>query len=380
MSNGKPNILIIENSIDVTGALKSITRTAYDLRDNFDFHFIIPKKSAGRFWIEGKGFNTIDELPLREISKKISGLVFYLPFLILNTFRLRTIVRENKIEVIHINDLYNLLPVMYSCLGGPVPYVCHIRFLPDRFPKFLFSFWLKLHLRYASKIIVVSDAVKKQLPHHNKITVIHNELPVEERYPDKIDFRKHSSHFTFLYLSNFIEGKGQNFALESFALVHSDLPDWKLRLVGGDMGLLKNKSYRKQLELIAKELGIFEKTEWGGFTEEVELEYKRADITLNFSESESFSITCLEALFFGCPVIATDCGGPAEIIDHEETGLLVQNRNIEVMASAMMRLATDIELRNKMSKNAKERVSKKFSVDKTSYKIKEIYDWVLTLK
>lgn len=380
MSNGKPTILIIENSVDVTGALKSITRTAYDLKDYFEFHFIIPNKSAGRFWIEGKGFKTIYELPLREISKRFLDLMFYLPFLILNTFQLRAIVRNNKISVIHINDLYNLLPVMYSCMGGSVPYVCHIRFLPDRFPKLLFNFWLRLHLRYARKIIVVSDAVKKQLPHHDKISVIHNELPVEERYPDKADFEKRSSHFTFLYLSNYIEGKGQDFALESFALIHHNLPDWKLRLVGGDMGLSKNKVYRNQLELRARQLGIFEKTEWIGFTDEVELEYKRADITLNFSESESFSITCLEALFYGCPVIASDCGGPAEIIDHEETGLLVQNRNVEVMASAMMRLATDIGLRDKMSKNAKDRVTKKFSVDKTSYKIKEIYDQVLTLK
>ena len=48
----KPVILIVENSIDVTGALKSITRTAYDLKGAFDFHFVIPKKSRGRTWIE----------------------------------------------------------------------------------------------------------------------------------------------------------------------------------------------------------------------------------------------------------------------------------------------------------------------------------------
>lgn len=373
----KPRILVIENSIALTGALKSITRTANDLKNSFDFCFVLPVNSSGRFWIEGKSFHSVFELPMLEISRKIRSMLFYLPQLLLNAIRLNKIIKKEKIDLMHVNDIYNLLPVVHHLLGGSTPYVCHIRFLPDRFPKVLFTFWIKLHLRYAGKIIVVSNAVLKQLHIHPKIILIHNELPVEDRYPQLLNEGNDQLTFTFLYLSNFIEGKGQNFALEAFARIHFALPSWKLRFVGGDMGLHKNKIYRNALQERAKELGIFEKIEWMPFTEEVEWEYKQADIVLNFSESESFSITCVEALYFGRPLIATACGGPSEILDHGLTGLLVENRNIYAMSDAMQTMAQDSKLRKLFTTNARQSVIEKFSVERTSAKLGNEYTKLL---
>jgi glycosyltransferase involved in cell wall biosynthesis len=210
------------------------------------------------------------------------------------------------------------------------------------------------------------------LPAHPKFILIHNELPIEEQYPDLIKHSPASS--TFLYLSNFIQGKGQNFALEAFARIHEKLPTWKLRFVGGDMGLEKNKIYKNQLQQLSKSLGIVEKIEWAGFTESVEREYKLADIVLNFSESESFSITCLEALYFGKPLIATDCGGPSEIIDQGESGILVKNKSVDSMSEAMLLLAQNRELQDQFSAEGKKRSRNKFSIEQTSYRLRDIYN------
>ena len=368
----KPRILIIENSIDVTGALKSITKAAFDLKADYDFQFVVPSGSRGKYLLRERGFQPIHELPMKEISRRFLSMILYLPYLIVNTIRLKKIIRRNQISIIHVNDLYNLLPVMLHLSGTKIPYVCHIRFLPDRFPPWLFNFWLRLHFRYASRIVAVSHSVSKMLPEHPKFVVIHNELPIEERFPDYSNTSK--ANETFLYLSNFMDGKGQNFALKAFAKVHEQLPSWKLRFVGGDMGLQKNKTYRSQLQQLAKSLGIAEKIEWSEFTEVVEIEYKLADIVLNFSESESFSITCVEALFFGKPLIATDCGGPAEIIDHGESGILVENRNLNAMSEAMLLLAQNKELRDKFSIEGKKRSRNRFSIERTSYRLRDIYN------
>lgn len=370
----KPIVLIIENSIDVTGALKSIVRTACDLKFFFDFEFFIPRNSKSRPCIESKKF-AIHEVPMRELSRRFSDLFFYFPTLFINTFRLNKLINQRQISIIHVNDLYNLLPVTLRLLGNSTPYVCHIRFMPDRFPSWLFNFWLTLHLRFAEKVVAVSYRVKQRLPVHPKIIVIHNELPENESVFVKTEDDKPNS--TFLYLSNFMKGKGQNYALEAFACIHQNLPEWKLRFVGGDMGLERNKVYLKSLKRRAEVLGIAFKIEWASFTEAVEWEYKLADIVLNFSESESFSITCLEALFFGRPLIATDCGGPAEIIDHGETGLLVMNRNLYEMVRAMNTLAMDEKMRNEMGLKARQVVREKFSMEKTTFRVKEIYDFVL---
>jgi L-malate glycosyltransferase len=375
MNSVKHRVLIIENSIDITGALKSVTRTAYDLSSFYDFVFVIPKKSKGRSWIEGKKFNTVIELPMREINRSIKNITLYLPYLVVNAFRLSRLVKQENISLIHVNDVYNLLPVALRLFGSKKPYVCHIRFLPDRFPPWLFNFWLKLHCRYAEKIIAVSESVRVQLPFHEKIVVIHNELPVEERYPQTLSKTDHSNRF--LYLSNFMDGKGQNFAIEAFAKIHFDLPNWKMRFVGGDMGLVKNKEYLREMKQKSHDLNINEKIEWSTFTEDVEREYKLADIVLNFSESESFSITCLEALYFGRPLIATNCGGPAEIVDDNVTGLLIPNRDVRAMAVSMLALAQDPNLREKFATNARLTVRKKFSLENTSLRLKTIYDYSL---
>lgn len=370
----KPVVLILENSVDVTGALKSITRTAYDLREDFDFLFVTPEKSKGRFWIEGKGFSKIYELRLKEINKSITGLLMYIPFLLWNSIKLKHIIKKENVSVVHVNDIYNLLPVVLNFFGYRVSYVCHIRFLPDRFPPWLFNFWLNAHLRYAKKIIVVSKSVLNMLKGNPKFELIYNELPVEEQYPEKMQNPRNPGEFVFLYLSNFIKGKGQDFALEAFGKIHAELPHWRLRFVGGDMGLLKNKEYKIKLQKRAQELNILEKTEWHEFTEEVEKEYKQADIVLNFSESESFSITSVETLFFGKPLIVTDCGGPKEIVDHNVTGLIVPNRDVPEMIRAMKRLAINKNERERFAQKGRIDVRMKFSVERTSTKLKKIYE------
>jgi len=200
----KDKILIIENSIHLTGALKSITRSSFDLSNNFEFLFVIPKNSKSRYWIENKGFSKIFELPMRELSRRLPSLLLYFPFLVLNSIRLKKIVKRNNIDIIHVNDVYNLLPVAIRLLGNSTPYVCHFRFLPDRFPALLLKFWLMLHFRFASKIVTVSESVRRQLPNHPKVVVIYNELPVEERYPDSPNDQIEKTSYSFLYLSNFM--------------------------------------------------------------------------------------------------------------------------------------------------------------------------------
>lgn len=370
----KPKILVVDNSVDVTGALKSITRTAYDLKDVFDFVFVLPEHTKGRAWVEENGVNA-HELPLKEINKTITRLITYLPFLFRNAIQLKRIIKKEQVSLLHVNDIYNLLPVALRLVGCKIPYVCHIRFLPDRFPPWLFNFWLNRHLRYARKIIMVSESVRNQLAPHEKLTLIYDALPVEERYPDEVTHEQ--SQHTFLYLSNFIKGKGQDFALEAFSAVSNQLPEWKIRFVGGDMGLEKNRQFLQALQQRAYELNLSDKVEWEGFTKEVEQEYKRADIVLNFSESESFSLTCAEALFFGRPLIATDCGGPAEIIDHEKTGLIVPNRDVKGMAEAMKRLANDQTERNDLAWQGKESVRRKFGLENTAHRLMDIYNEIV---
>jgi glycosyltransferase involved in cell wall biosynthesis len=225
-----------------------------------------------------------------------------------------------------------------------------------------------LHHRYAYSTIAVSEVVKSELPYPERVVVIGNELPAEE-----IQFSSTLNSATILYPANYIQGKGQEFALESFAHIFRKHPRWKLKFIGGDMGLQKNKDFKESLVTLAKRFQLENQVEWHSFAEKISDEYLSAGIVLNFSESESFSMTCLEAMFYGRPVIATRSGGPAEIIDQNDTGILVDLRDVTAMGNAMEYLISNPDKREIMARRAYDSVRIKFSYTNTVQKLGELY-------
>lgn len=366
----KQRILIIENSIATTGALKAILKSANDLRSEFEFLFVVPKNGSTDDLIIKNGFRVVKKLNMVELRKSFSSWILYLPFLLINARKLIRLIKKHDVDLVHVNDLYNLLPPTIKLFGARAPYICHIRFLPNRFPNLIFQFWLNVHLKHSEKIIAVSNTLKCMLPNHGKIQMIHDTFPEIKKHRPAITV---DGNYTFLYLSNLIRGKGQDLALAAFRKIHYKIPQWKLRFVGGDMGYAKNQFFANQLLQMAIDSGIMDKIDWVPFTHDVESEYKAADIVLNFSESESFSMNCLEALYCGIPVIASNSGGPQEIVDHMETGVIVPNRKIEAMAEAMMMLATNEQLRSAMAGKARASVELKFAFERTSAMLSTIY-------
>jgi len=363
----KPRILIIENSTDVTGALKSILRSSTYLKDDYEFTFVLPSKSKAIEQIAQHGFSCI-EIPLKELRKNFFSLLLYIPFLLYNTFVISRLIRVLKIDLIVNNDFYNLLPAAYKFFGGKVRYVCYVRFLPSKFPSVLVKLWCGLNERYASSIIAVSNAVKTELPYQNKVVVIGNELPQSEN-----GAYVPAQSTLLLYPANYIQGKGHNYALESFATIAKRYPEWKLRFVGSDMNLQKNKDFKSQLIKSAEELRISNQIEWHGFSNNLASQYKESSIVLNFSESESFSLTCLEAMFYGRALIATACGGPSEIIDTDETGILIPVNDLEAMINSIEFLISHPKEREIMASEAYQRVRIKFSNQNTIQKLGQTY-------
>jgi L-malate glycosyltransferase len=368
----RPRILIIENSIAVTGALVSIVRSCRDLKEHFDFFFVLPENSIASDYVQKAGF-PVYEFPFKEIRKSL-WVVLYIPYLVANTIRLSNLVKSLKIDLINVNDFYNLVAASYRLFGGKVPFVCYVRFLPSKFPQALVKVWSLTQDRFARKVICVSNAVRAQLPFTKKVVVIGNELPEHS-----VVYQSQNSKI-LLYPANYIQGKGQEYALESFALIHAKYPEWKLRFVGGDMGLIKNRQFKEMLIRKSKALGLETQVEWHDFSENITVHYLGAAIVLNFSESESFSMTCLEALYYGRPVIGTRCGGPEEIIDDNISGLLVNLRDVNAMAAAIEHLISSPSTREKMGAQGFRDVREKFSFEKTGKKLLDVYNSIVRAK
>src|SRR5450432_2971577 len=140
----KPTIAIIENSIDITGSLKSAIASIDGLRDNFNFVFILPSGSRATAYIQESGY-PIHELPMRELSRGLIAWIIYLPYLLANSIRLFRLTRKLALNGIIVNDFYNLIPAVYKLFWGKLEYACYVRFRPSRFPAVLVKLWFGFH-------------------------------------------------------------------------------------------------------------------------------------------------------------------------------------------------------------------------------------------
>ena len=99
--------------------------------------------------------------------------------------------------------------------------------------------------------------------------------------------------------------------------------------------------------------------------------YSRSQVWILASRSEGFGIPVLEAMACGSAVVATDCGGPRDIIVDGENGFLVEVGNVEQIVDRVKRLLDDRELRQQFVRKSRETV-KKFSWDDSVDKLKEV--------
>ena len=82
----------------------------------------------------------------------------------------------------------------------------------------------------------------------------------------------------------------------------------------------------------------------------------------------------LEAMATGLPVVATYHGGIPEAVTHEETGLLVPERDIEALTAALFRITRSFEALQAMGKRASESVHAEFEQGKAVEKLELCYD------
>jgi mannosyltransferase len=93
---------------------------------------------------------------------------------------------------------------------------------------------------------------------------------------------------------------------------------------------------------------------------------------------EPFGLALLDAMAHGIACIATDAGGPRDIIRDGETGLLVQPGNAMALADAIEQLHADNELRAQLGRAAASHVRERFSIDATARRIGEVYEELLS--
>jgi glycosyltransferase involved in cell wall biosynthesis len=92
---------------------------------------------------------------------------------------------------------------------------------------------------------------------------------------------------------------------------------------------------RARLEAEAVTLGVAARVDMPGFTADIAARLEGARCLALSSRREAFGLVCVEALAHGLPVVATQCGGPSEILDAPGLGTLVQVGDVAELADAL---------------------------------------------
>lgn len=131
-------------------------------------------------------------------------------------------------------------------------------------------------------------------------------------------------------------------------------------------------SERARLEASAREVGAGSSVRFLGHREDARDLLAACDVYANSSISEGISLTILEAMAAGLPVIATRVGGTPEIVD-ATCGRLVPSRDPDALASTLAALAADPILRQTLGREARARVEQHFTLDRMVREYRDAY-------
>ncbi len=367
MAGPKPSLFIVDGSIDVTGALVSARREAELLGDSAEFVLVVPKECAVPDSALA-AFSAVLRVPFPQIRKAPASVLTFAPRLIASSVRIRRELRKRGCERVQINDFYLLQGAVLRVLGFRGRIVTWVRFDPQRYGA-LGKVLLAAARRSSDAIVAVSRFIQSRLPQDLQTTLVY-----DSRSPEPDSEAPAEPQRRLVYVANYIRGKGQDDAIAAFERVAKRFPDARLCFVGGDMGLDKNRAYRTELELRAKRGPAAGQIQFGGPLDDLAPVYTGAYAALNFSASESFSLTCQDASAFGLPLIATRSGGPQEIVDDGVTGFLVPVGDVDAMADRLDRLLADRQLAADMGRRGRDLVAERFRPEVFTRLVKRLLD------
>lgn len=137
--------------------------------------------------------------------------------------------------------------------------------------------------------------------------------------------------------------KGFDLLLKAFAQVSPHFPEWTLVIWGEGPD-------RAELEAERDRLGLRGRVEMPGVTSRPGAWVDTADVFVLSSRFEGWGIALLEAMAADLPVVSFDCEwGPREMIEDEQSGLLVEPGNVDALARALSRVLGDGGLRRRLA-------------------------------
>ena len=385
MIGRKKNILCISVMQSWGGGEEFLLKLAANIKE---YKFIIaspegePVKTFEQNGIEAIRINSLKKFYRRNNAWGITSGIKILFNITISTIRVIKVILTSKIDLILANGNF---AGMY---GVPVKILTRKKFIivqhlihkEESFEAKI----LKMLYRYSDKLVSISDSVSENLQlilgddFKKKTTKIRHGIilpELDESYADKkenISIGIVGSIIRLKAIDNIFEAakesiyQNKNVHIHIFGAPREDEPDSVI--------------YEKELMKFIVDANLERNVHFHGFEKSKEKIYSSIDILINYSSiPESFSLTVLEALLFGKIVIASDVGGPRELITNNKNGFLVPPSNTKALSEKIKYCIgkfNSIEI-EAVRNNARKSVEENFSLERFSSEYKRLFDSIL---
>jgi glycosyltransferase involved in cell wall biosynthesis len=294
------------------------------------------------------------------------------------------VIREWKIDLVHCNHPYAYLcgGIAARCVGAPSIWHFHEEFEPG--PARTFTLTAARHL--ARHIIAITPATASMFGSGTgfpPITVIYNGFDFDEfrgaRSDDtqcvRREFGIGPDELLIGYVSHLAPYKGQAVFLEAMARVVRRIPGARAMIVGA--ARKSCETFPARLRSQAASLEIGSQVIFTGMRRDIPDIMNAFDLFACVSATEDFNRVMVEAMCLAKPTIISDVNGAPVVVRDGDTGLLVPPRDPERLAEAILRLAVEPELRQRLGNAGRRFVEETFSIDSIIAQYERVYDQVI---
>lgn len=350
--------------------------------------FLLNEKLKRHIPIKGiKTFLVRHSQCLRRKSPVINLLAFCL-FFPWNLFRICRIIRSEAIDIVHVNGIMNILPVL-AAKATQTRILWHLN---DTYSPWIARKPGLMLLRLCSdKILVTSNKVAQYYFRGDAILFARSQvlgipIDMEEFSPDEIDDSSVSTmrvswgipqDCTVIGSVGNISGiKGYEYFIEAAYLIKKRVSNVKFLIVGAEFK--SQQKFLRKLRSLISARNLDGDIVFTGFQKNVPAFLSLMDVFVLSSLSESGPLVLLEAQAMKIPVVATDVGLVSEQIVDGKTGIIVEPGDPEAIAEGVVTLLEMTqETRQQMVEEARERVRKCYSLDIIALRQKTMYEEIM---
>ena len=280
--------------------------------------------------------------------------------------RLARLIDEQQVDLVHFHWTNDMpIAVLAKWLSRRKPllvqsrHMTMTRFKRDPFHRFLYS-----HIDHMLCVTqAVADQINTFIPADIRpgTTVLY---PGADEVEPLVEAKRQALRrelgedeaFLIGLVGRINQAKGQHLLIEAMAQLAPRHPELRALIVGHAM----REEYLDQLKQRVAALGLEDRIRFLGFTDRPHALMQACDLMLTTSRNETFGLVTVEAMRCGTAVIGANSGGPLEIIEDGENGLLFESGNAEDLASKIQQLYMNPVLRAQLAAAGRDKAEQRF--------------------